>query len=323
MCRRISWCPRALSLARNLPVPVWVTAFLLWHIFYSVSFLAILSEFNFATVILLLQAFNGIWISTIVSLFRAAYYQAKAIPEEFKFPKELLDEKNVFKAIGRWSRENKIPARFHLQSSNDGDVECPRFCPKCRVVKPDRAHHCRQCERCVMRMDHHCPVLGNCVHFHNHKFFINFLLAATALCFFAQAVIFPRVIEITKNLFETSIEALRNPNAYTCVASGIINAFVCSLALSWFLYTLASQMMRNETTLEGSAKSDYGDKGIFADGRSDYSVGTRWENFKTFVGTGRLWFLPVDAMYEGNAYTYPFTVFKQVAEEFECPLKEE
>eukprot|EP00808_Paulinella_micropora_P028464 g25301.t1 len=32
-----------------------------------------------------------------------------------------------------------------------------RFCRKCNVVKPMRAHHCSVCKRCVLKMDHHCP----------------------------------------------------------------------------------------------------------------------------------------------------------------------
>lgn len=32
-----------------------------------------------------------------------------------------------------------------------------RFCKKCEVPKPPRAHHCRYCKRCILRMDHHCP----------------------------------------------------------------------------------------------------------------------------------------------------------------------
>lgn len=32
-----------------------------------------------------------------------------------------------------------------------------RQCKKCNVVKPPRAHHCSVCERCTLRMDHHCP----------------------------------------------------------------------------------------------------------------------------------------------------------------------
>ena len=51
-----------------------------------------------------------------------------------------------------------------------------RFCTHCLKFKPDRTHHCRQCGRCVLKMDHHCPWLSNCIGFRNHKFFMNMLI---------------------------------------------------------------------------------------------------------------------------------------------------
>ncbi|RYG47132.1 hypothetical protein EON67_08870 [archaeon] len=32
-----------------------------------------------------------------------------------------------------------------------------RYCDKCKVIKPPRAHHCSTCGRCIQKMDHHCP----------------------------------------------------------------------------------------------------------------------------------------------------------------------
>jgi len=44
-------------------------------------------------------------------------------------------------------------------------------CQKCKSIKPERAHHCSVCGRCVMKMDHHCPWVNNCVGESNQKFF--------------------------------------------------------------------------------------------------------------------------------------------------------
>lgn len=59
-----------------------------------------------------------------------------------------------------------------------------RFCERCVLIKPDRAHHCSVCGTCVLKMDHHCPWVNNCVGFHNYKFFMLFLAYALLYCMF-------------------------------------------------------------------------------------------------------------------------------------------
>ena len=56
------------------------------------------------------------------------------------------------------------------------------FCDKCNSKRPARAHHCSLCERCILRMDHHCPWIGNCVGFYNHRYFTQFLGYTTSCC---------------------------------------------------------------------------------------------------------------------------------------------
>uniref|UniRef100_A0A8C7DDE0 Palmitoyltransferase n=1 Tax=Oncorhynchus kisutch TaxID=8019 RepID=A0A8C7DDE0_ONCKI len=38
-----------------------------------------------------------------------------------------------------------------------------RFCDRCQLVKPDRCHHCSVCDKCILKMDHHCPWSANVI----------------------------------------------------------------------------------------------------------------------------------------------------------------
>jgi palmitoyltransferase len=53
------------------------------------------------------------------------------------------------------------------------------WCKKCDIPRPERAHHCVISGTCVLRMDHYCPWINNCVGFKNHKYF---LLLGTYAC---------------------------------------------------------------------------------------------------------------------------------------------
>ncbi|KAG2501938.1 hypothetical protein HYH03_000436 [Edaphochlamys debaryana] len=46
--------------------------------------------------------------------------------------------------------------------------------------KPQRCHHCRKCQRCVLMMDHHCPWTNNCIGHGNCRALFIFLIYVNA-----------------------------------------------------------------------------------------------------------------------------------------------
>ncbi|VWU49841.1 palmitoyltransferase, putative, partial [Hepatocystis sp. ex Piliocolobus tephrosceles] len=72
-------------------------------------------------------------------------------------------------------------------------------CDKCDfMVRPERAHHCSICNKCILKMDHHCPWLGTCVGEKNMKFFFLFLFYGFLITLYITLSITPTFIQSFK-----------------------------------------------------------------------------------------------------------------------------
>lgn len=59
----------------------------------------------------------------------------------------------------------------------DGEYDSQHFCVDCLLRRPLRSKHCKICQRCVARHDHHCPWVSNCIGIRNHRNFITYIVA--------------------------------------------------------------------------------------------------------------------------------------------------
>ncbi|XP_071369369.1 palmitoyltransferase ZDHHC23-B-like isoform X1 [Centroberyx affinis] len=83
-------------------------------------------------------------------------------------------------AVNGTRREVTTVANRAASSEQAGEEEVQsgrlNWCPVCRVVRPPRAGHCRICDVCVLRLDHHCVWINSCVGQANHRSFLLTLL---------------------------------------------------------------------------------------------------------------------------------------------------
>lgn len=70
-----------------------------------------------------------------------------------------------------------------------GPLDFPtKYCKTCNFYRPLRASHCRICDACVSKFDHHCPYLGNCIGERNYSYFLWLLFMINVSCLYNLAI---------------------------------------------------------------------------------------------------------------------------------------
>ncbi|KAL0555581.1 hypothetical protein IC582_009531 [Cucumis melo] len=131
---------------------------------------------------------------------------------------------------------------IHEIKRKGGDL---RYCQKCSQYKPPRAHHCRVCKRCILRMDHHCIWINNCVGHENYKVFFVFVVYAVVACIYSLILLLGSLtIEPPKDE-----QQVGGPFRTVYIVAGLL-LFPLSMALSvllgWHIYLI----LHNKTTIE-------------------------------------------------------------------------
>ncbi|KAI9785362.1 MAG: palmitoyltransferase for Vac8p [Geoglossum umbratile] len=127
-----------------------------------------------------------------------------------------------------------------------------RYCKKCQSPKPDRAHHCSTCRRCVLKMDHHCPWLATCLGLRNYKAFVLFLVYTSIFCWVCFAVTADWVW--ANVLSDGQFADTMMPVNYVLLA---VVAGIIGLVLTGFTGWHLSLVLKNQTTIECLEKVRY------------------------------------------------------------------
>jgi palmitoyltransferase len=96
-------------------------------------------------------AFTTIAILAVASHFKAMTTDPGAVPPDAEPIPDHMGESNSF-------HESMTTPGVELKEPLVPLPKRPkRICRRCNSYKPDRAHHCSVCNRCIIKMDHHCP----------------------------------------------------------------------------------------------------------------------------------------------------------------------
>lgn len=184
------------------------------------------------------------------------------------------------------------------QASNERESRWSKYCNKCQHSKPARAHHCHLCDKCVLRMDHHCPWICSCVGYNNHRFFVSFIfylwVCCTILSFALGAGSFG-IWPIDEDIW--------NDN-HSVITFILLLTFSLAITLGAFSIFHIYLILTNQTSIEFQFnKMKYYQDRTF---RNPYDLGYR-ENLRQIFGNNGIlsYFLPTLKNPPLNGYEWP------------------
>ncbi|KAJ3671572.1 hypothetical protein LUZ60_007651 [Juncus effusus] len=180
-----------------------------------------------------------------------------------------------------FSDPGTVPADWRPPVDEETGETSTRYCDRCQRWKPPRCHHCSVCDKCVLKMDHHCVWVVNCVGARTYKFFLLFVVYTfleMTLCTFALLPHFFSFFYGNKR---------RNESTGNLVVTFVAFILSVAFALSLLCFSLMhiSLVLSNTTSIEVYEKK--------REVSWKYDVGKR-KNFEQVFGTKKLlWFLPL------------------------------
>ncbi|CAH2004430.1 unnamed protein product [Acanthoscelides obtectus] len=177
--------------------PVFLFALLVFaHVIYVYTYcITIISEYPALTFTNLMML-GILFLKLTWALIATVCAPPKLVPEKYRARKEDFDA--YLKCADIQAQKgflSSLAERMGIVLDERTNFGMLRFCAICIHFKPDRAHHCSQCGTCLLKMDHHCPWIANCVGLHNQKLFLLTVLYTVLYCSFYMATTGPFITD--------------------------------------------------------------------------------------------------------------------------------
>ncbi|XP_023162790.1 palmitoyltransferase ZDHHC15B isoform X2 [Drosophila hydei] len=280
--RRRSPCSCCLSVFKWIPV-IFIFGVIAWSYYAYVVELCVLKTENRAAMIFMLIFYHIALVLFLWSYWQTINTPVGRVPAQWRIPDEEVNQ--LFRADNQ-ETQKRILNNFarSLPVTNRTINGSVRFCEKCKIIKPDRSHHCSVCSCCVLKMDHHCPWVNNCVNFSNYKFFVLFLGYALVYCLYVAFTTIHDFIQFVQG----------QPTGSGMGRFHILFLFFISIMFAISLVSLFGYhiylVLVNRTTLEAFRAPIFN---IGGPDKNGYNLG-RYANFcEVFGDRWQLWFIPV------------------------------
>jgi len=173
-------------------------------------------------------------------------------------------------------------------------------CPKCCSIKPERAHHCSVCQRCIRKMDHHCPWVNNCVGEQNQKFFVLFTFYIGLISYHSLFLGVNHIINCVHGDWKVCTD-FSPPATVVFILFLLFEGLLFALFTSIMFGTQVSAIWYDETGIEALKKEE-----------AKWVRKSRWKAFQAVFGQGRFsleWFSPFTALRNSSKqHGYMFSV---------------
>lgn len=129
---------------------------------------------------------------------------------------------------GRVTEQNREQVMALYKHPDPALGETPlKWCNTCRFLRPPRTHHCRMCDVCVTRFDHHCVWLNTCIGAKNLRWFLSFVAWHALLCWYGVGFVFMLLRVIARKLHT------RDPAVVDWLGSRRYDAYMRFIPHTW------------------------------------------------------------------------------------------